>query len=54
MIGADLLGLLDVEGSPVSSSLRVELCRFMPCCAAQTAVALEPEPHQMRWRRPSE
>ncbi len=26
----------------------------MPCCAAQTAVALEAEPHQMRSRRPAE
>ena len=51
--GADLLGLLDVERLPVSSNFSVELCRFMPF-AAQTAVASEPAPHQMRSRRPSE
>src|SRR5271163_4473826 len=39
----DLGGLLDVEGSPVSSSLSVELCRFIPSFAAQAAVALEPD-----------
>ena len=42
------------NGSPVSSLLRVELCRFMPSFAAQTAVALEPAPHQIRSRRPFE
>src|SRR6267378_2509855 len=42
------------KASPVSSFLRVELCRFMPSFAAQTAVVFEPAPHQIRSRRPSE
>ena len=42
------------NGSPLSSNLSVELCRFIPCCAAQTAVAFEAAPHQMRSRRPGE
>ena len=41
------------KASPVSSLLSVELCRFIPSFAAQTAVALEPAPHQIRSRRPS-
>src|ERR1700722_15763100 len=32
------------NGSPVSSNLRVEDCRFIPSLAAQTAVALAPAP----------
>src|SRR4051794_13471385 len=42
------------DGSPVSSLLSVELWRFIPNLAAQTAVALEPAPHQIRSRNPSE
>ena len=38
----DLLRLLDVDGCPLSSSLRVELCRFIPSFAAHTAVAFGP------------
>src|ERR1700733_6852954 len=35
------------NGSPVSSNLRVEDCRFIPSLAAQTAVVLEPAPPQI-------
>ena len=42
------------SGSPVSSNLRVEVCRFIPRSAAHTAVALEADPHQIRSRNPSE
>ena len=42
------------NGSPVSSNLRVEDWRFIPSWAAQTAVALEAAPHQIRSRSPSE
>ena len=42
------------NGSPVSSNLRVEDCRFIPSLAAQAAVALVAAPHQMRSRNPSE
>ena len=42
------------SGSPVSSSLSVELWRFMPSFAAHLDVALELEPHQIRSRNPSE
>jgi hypothetical protein len=50
----DLGGLRTWKASPVSSFLSVELCRFIPSFAAQIAMALEPAPHQMRSRRPSE
>ena len=42
------------NGSPDSSILRVELCRFIPSLAAQTAVAFEEAPHQIRSRNSSE
>ena len=42
------------KGSPPSSVFSVELIRFMPSCAAHTAVLLELAPHQMRSRRPAE
>ena len=42
------------KGSPVSSNFSVELCRFIPRSAAQTAVASVAAPHQMRSRSPSE
>src|SRR3984885_14271335 len=42
------------SGSPVSSNLRVEVCRFIPSFAAHTAVALEADPHQIRSRNLSE
>ena len=42
------------SGSPLSSNLSVELCRFMPSFAAQTAVAFDAAPHQIRSRRPAE
>src|SRR5258708_19669209 len=42
------------SGSPLSSSLSVELWRFMPSFAAHCDVAFEAEPHQMRSRKPAE
>jgi hypothetical protein len=42
------------SGSPVSSNLRVEVCRFIPSFAAHAAVALEADPHQIRSRNPAE
>ena len=42
------------NGTPVSSVSRVELIRFMPCCAVHSAVARDPAPHQIRSRRPGE
>ncbi len=42
------------SGSPVSSNLRVEVCRFIPSFAAHAAVALEADPHQIRSRKPAE
>src|ERR1700710_1581242 len=42
------------KGLPLSSNFKVELCRCMPFSAAQTAVALEAAPHQIRSRNPSE
>ena len=42
------------NGTPVSSVSRVELIRFMPCSAVQTAVARVPAPHQMRSGRPGD
>ena len=42
------------NGTPVSSVSSVELIRFMPCSAVQTAVARVPEPHQMRSGRPGD
>src|SRR5579864_2745920 len=40
--------------SPVSSNLRVEVCRFIPGFAAHSAVAFEADPHQIRSRNPAE
>src|SRR3712207_9355466 len=34
------------NGTPVSSVSSVELCRFIPCWATQTAVARVPAPHR--------
>ena len=42
------------RGSPLSSSLRVELWRFIPSFAAHLDVAFELEPHQIRSRSPCE
>src|SRR5580700_8809141 len=42
------------SGSPLSSNLRVEVCRFIPSFAAHAAVAFEADPHQIRSRNPSE
>src|SRR6202041_2923402 len=42
------------SGSPVSSNLRVDDCRFIPSFAAHAAVALEADPHQFRSRNPAE
>jgi hypothetical protein len=42
------------KGTPVSSTSRVELIRFIPCCAVHSAVARVPEPHQMRSDRPGD
>lgn len=33
------------NGSPLSSAFSVGLCRFMPICATQTAVALDADPN---------
>jgi len=43
------LVLLHLEG--LARFLGVALCRFDPSFAAQTAVAFEPAPHQMRSRK---
>lgn len=50
----DLLGLQLVEGDAGILVSRVELIRFMPFCAAQTAVLRVPAPHQMRSPSPGE
>ena len=42
------------NGTPVSSVSSVELMRFMPCCAAHTAVCRVPAPHQMRSPSPGD
>ena len=50
----DLLGLQVAERHAGVLADSVELWRFMPCCAAQTAVARVPAPHQIRSGRPGD
>ena len=54
-VGLDLLALLDVQRLAALVVLRASSSSgSLPSLAAQTAVAFEPAPHQMRSRRPAE
>ena len=42
------------NGLPLSSTLSVELMRFIPSFAAHSPVALDADPHQIRSRSPGD